>query len=154
MTLSSAHSYLTKSFTSLSFRVDFNVPMKDGKITNKQRIVAAVDSVKYALEKNAKSVVMMCHLGRPDGKRNLKYTLKPVVPELQALLGKDITFLDDCVGPEVEKVCADPAPGSLILLENLRFHIEEEGKGVGPDGSKVCPEFCRFSIRRTVSVRI
>ncbi|XP_046744208.1 phosphoglycerate kinase [Diprion similis] len=118
-------------------RVDFNVPMKDGKITNKQRIVAAVDSVKYALEKNAKSVVMMCHLGRPDGTRNMKYTLAPVVPELKALLGKDITFLDDCVGPEVEKVCADPAPGSLILLENLRFHIEEEGKGVGPDGTKI-----------------
>ncbi|XP_046475814.1 phosphoglycerate kinase [Neodiprion pinetum] len=118
-------------------RVDFNVPMKDGKITNKQRIVAAVDSVKYALEKNAKSVVMMCHLGRPDGTRNMKYTLAPIVPELKALLGKDITFLDDCVGPEVEKVCADPVPGSLILLENLRFHIEEEGKGVGPDGTKI-----------------
>ncbi|XP_012252014.1 phosphoglycerate kinase [Athalia rosae] len=119
-------------------RVDFNVPMKDGKVTNKQRIVAAVDSIKYALEKKAKSVVMICHLGRPDGKRNMKYTLKPIVPELQALLaGKDITFLDDCIGPEVEKVCADPAPGSLILLENLRFHIEEEGKGVGPDGAKI-----------------
>lgn len=119
--------------------------MKDGQITNKQRIVAAVDSVKYALDKKAKSVVMICHLGRPDGTRNMKYTLKPVIPVLEGLLGKTITFLDDCVGPEVEKACADPAPGSLILLENLRFHIEEEGKGVGPDGAKVkFPEMTFF----------
>lgn len=79
----------------------------------------------------------MSHLGRPDGSKQLKYTLKPVADELKTLLGKDIQFLDDCVGPAVEAACADPAPGSIILLENLRFHVEEEGKGVGPDGSKV-----------------
>ncbi|XP_017883685.1 phosphoglycerate kinase isoform X1 [Ceratina calcarata] len=118
-------------------RVDFNVPLKDGKITNNQRIVAALDTVKYALEKKAKSVVLMSHLGRPDGNRNEKYTLKPVAEELKTLLGKEILFLNDCVGPEVEAACADPAPGTIILLENLRFHVEEEGKGVGPDGSKV-----------------
>ncbi|XP_014216501.1 phosphoglycerate kinase [Copidosoma floridanum] len=118
-------------------RVDFNVPLKDGKITNNQRITAALDTVKYALDKKAKSIVLMSHLGRPDGSKNLKYTLKPVVDELKSLLGKDIIFLDDCVGPAVEAACADPAPGSIILLENLRFHVEEEGKGVGPDGSKI-----------------
>lgn len=117
--------------------MDFNVPLKDGKITNNQRIVAALDTVKYALEKNAKSIVLMSHLGRPDGSKNLKYTMKPVADELKTLLGKDILFLDDCVGPAVEAACADPAPGTIILLENLRFHVEEEGKGVGPDGSKV-----------------
>lgn len=117
-------------------RVDFNVPIKNGAITNNQRIVAALDSVKYALDKKAKSVVLMSHLGRPDGLPNEKYTMKPVVDELKKLLNKEITFLNDCVGPDVEKACADPAPGSVILLENLRFHLEEEGKGIGADGKK------------------
>ncbi|EFA05374.1 phosphoglycerate kinase isoform X2 [Tribolium castaneum] len=118
-------------------RVDFNVPLKDGKITNNQRIVAALDTIKYALDKNAKSVVLMSHLGRPDGSPNPKYTLKPVAAELKTLLNRDVTFLTDCVGPDVEKACADPAPGSLILLENLRFHVEEEGKGVDASGKKI-----------------
>ncbi|XP_070197995.1 phosphoglycerate kinase 1-like isoform X2 [Littorina saxatilis] len=117
-------------------RVDFNVPLKDGKITNTQRITAAIPTIKYALDKGAKSVVLMSHLGRPDGLPNPKYTLEPVVAELKKLLGKDIKFLKDCVGPEVEAACANPAPGSVILLENLRFHVEEEGKGVDADGKK------------------
>nr|BAN21123.1 phosphoglycerate kinase [Riptortus pedestris] len=118
-------------------RVDFNVPLKDGKITNNQRIVAALDSVNYALEKKAKSVVLMSHLGRPDGKRMEKYSLKPVAEELKKLLNRDILFLPDCVGPEVESACQDPQPGSVILLENLRFHVEEEGKGVDDAGQKI-----------------
>nr|QBH73955.1 phosphoglycerate kinase [Franklinothrips vespiformis] len=118
-------------------RVDFNVPLKDGKITNNQRIVAALETVKYALSKDAKSVVLMSHLGRPDGNRNLKYTMKPVAEELKSLLNTEITFLDDCVGPDVEKACADPPKGSVILLENLRFHVEEEGKGLDECGNKV-----------------
>lgn len=118
-------------------RVDFNVPLKDGKITNNQRIVAALETVKYALSKDAKSVVLMSHLGRPDGSRNLKYTMKPVAEELKKLLNTDITFLDDCVGADVEKACADPPKGSVILLENLRFHVEEEGKGVDASGNKI-----------------
>ncbi|XP_066148857.1 phosphoglycerate kinase [Euwallacea fornicatus] len=117
-------------------RVDFNVPLKDSKITNNQRIVAALDTVKYALEKNAKSVVLCSHLGRPDGSPNPKYTLAPVAEELKKLLNKDVLFLSDCVGPEVEKACVNPAPGSVILLENLRYHIEEEGKGVDASGNK------------------
>ncbi|KAH0944714.1 hypothetical protein HN011_011988 [Eciton burchellii] len=118
-------------------RVDFNVPLKDGKITNNQRIVAALDTIKYAIDKKVKSIVLMSHLGRPDGKRDEKYTLKPVAEELKILLGKEILFLNDCIGLEVEAACANPAPGTIILLENLRFHIEEEGKGIGPDGSKI-----------------
>ncbi|KAL4108167.1 hypothetical protein QTP88_018409 [Uroleucon formosanum] len=117
-------------------RVDFNVPLKDGKITNNQRIVAALDSINYVLENGAKSLVLMSHLGRPDGLPNSKYSMKPVAEELQKLLNKNVTFLADCVGPEVEKACADPAPGSIFLLENLRFHIEEEGKGVNAAGEK------------------
>merc|ERR1719242_2182785 len=111
-------------------RCDFNVPQDNstGAITNNARIVAAVPSIKYALEKKVKSVVLCSHLGRPDGNRNEKFTLKPVADELQKLLGQDVLFLNDCVGPDIEAACADPAPGSVILLENLRFHIEEEGK--------------------------
>ncbi|PSN34698.1 Phosphoglycerate kinase [Blattella germanica] len=134
-------------------RVDFNVPLKEGVITNNQRIVAALDTIKYALDNKAKSVVLMSHLGRPDGQKNLKYTLKPVAEELKKLLSsnqqscdgdgdgigvaRDVTFLEDCVGPDVENACADPADGSLILLENLRFYLEEEGKGVDASGNKV-----------------
>merc|ERR1719290_841892 len=83
----------------------------------------------------------MSHLGRPDGTPMPdKYSLQPVVAELQTLLGKNVTFLKDCVGPEVEKACADPAAGSVILLENLRFHVEEEGKGVDAEGNKIKAE--------------
>nr|QBH73958.1 phosphoglycerate kinase [Nicoletia phytophila] len=118
-------------------RVDFNVPLKDGAVASNQRIVAALESIKYALGKNAKSVVLMSHLGRPDGRRNEKYTLAPVSKELQKLLNREVIFLSDCVGSDVEQACADPAPGSVILLENLRFHVEEEGKGVDESGNKV-----------------
>jgi phosphoglycerate kinase len=110
-------------------RVDFNVPQDKatGAITNNQRIVAALPTIKYALEQGA-SVILASHLGRPDGKKIAKFSLKPVATELEKLLGKPVAFLDDCVGPAVEAACAKLAPGSVVLLENLRFHIEEEGK--------------------------
>ena len=79
----------------------------------------------------------MSHLGRPDGNKNLKFTLAPVAEELKTLLGKDVTFLNDCVGADVEAKCQDPPAGSVILLENLRFYLEEEGKGVDAAGAKV-----------------
>lgn len=79
----------------------------------------------------------MSHLGRPDGSPNQKYTLKPVADELKTLLSREILFLDDCVGEKVEKAVADAPEGSLILLENLRFHLAEEGKGVDASGNKV-----------------
>lgn len=118
-------------------RVDFNVPLDGKTITSNQRIVAALPSIRYALDNGAKCVVLMSHLGRPDGQRKDKFSLAPVAEELKKQLGKDVTFLGDCVGSEVEAACADPAPGSVILLENLRFHIEEEGKGVDGTGKKV-----------------
>lgn len=112
-------------------RVDFNVPQDKatGAITNNQRIVAALPTIKYALEKGA-AVVLMSHLGRPDGQKIAKFSLKPVALELTKLLGQPVKFLDDCVGPAVEAACAPGAlrPGQVVLLENLRFHIEEEGK--------------------------
>ena len=101
------------------------------------RIVASLPTVKYALEQNAKSVVLMSHLGRPDGHVDLKYSLKPVADELTKLLNRNVTFLNDCVGPEVEAALANPATGSVFLLENLRFHVEEEGKGVDEKGGKI-----------------
>jgi len=118
-------------------RVDFNVPFLDGKISNNQRIVAALPTIKYALDNGAKSVVLISHLGRPNGEPNQKYTLKPVAAEVERLLGKPVTFLNDCVGAEVEAACANPADGSVILLENARFHLEEEGKSKDKDGNKI-----------------
>ncbi|XP_030065262.1 phosphoglycerate kinase [Microcaecilia unicolor] len=119
-------------------RVDFNVPMKNNQITNNQRIKAALPSIQYCLDHAAKSVVLMSHLGRPDGvPMPDKYSLAPVAAELKTLLKREIIFLKDCVGPEVEKTCANPAPGSIILLENLRFHVEEEGKGKDASGNKI-----------------
>ncbi|KAG1832798.1 phosphoglycerate kinase [Suillus variegatus] len=117
-------------------RVDFNVPMQDGKITNPARIVAALPTIKYALDNGAKTVVLMSHLGRPDGKIVEKYSIKPVAGELEKHLGKPVIFLPDCVGPEVEKAVNAAEPGSVILLENLRFHIEEEGSVKNKDGTK------------------
>ncbi len=120
-------------------RVDFNVPQDKvtGAITNNQRIVAALPTIKYALNEGA-SVVLMSHLGRPDGQKIAKFSLKPVADELAKLLTKPVKFLDDCVGPAVEAACAPGAlkAGDVVLLENLRFHIEEETKVKLEDGSK------------------
>jgi phosphoglycerate kinase len=117
-------------------RVDFNVPQDKvtGAITNTARITAALPTIQHALEQGA-SVVLMSHLGRPDGQRIAKFSLKPVADELAKLLGKPVKFLDDCVGPAVEAACANLQAGEVVLLENLRFHIEEEGKVKLEDGT-------------------
>ena len=121
----------------LTIQVDFNVPLdSDKKVTNNQRIVGAVPTIQYAIDHGAKAVILMSHLGRPDGKANPKYSLKPVVPELEKLLKKDVTFTSDCVGPEVESTVNAATNGQVILLENLRFHIEEEGSAKDKDGNK------------------
>ena len=117
-------------------RTDYNVPVKDGKVEDDKRIVASLPTVNYLLEKGA-AVILMSHLGRPDGKVKPEFSLKPVADKLQELIKRPVKFLNDCVGPEVEKACADMKPGDVILLENLRFHIEEEGKVKLEDGSKL-----------------
>ena len=82
-------------------RVDFNVPVKDGKVENDKRLRASLPSIQYVLGKGA-SLVLMSHLGRPDGQAIAKYSLKPVAAKLSELLGKPVQFLPDCVGPEIE----------------------------------------------------
>ena len=109
----------------------------DKKITNNQRIVGALPTIKYASEHGAKAVILMSHLGRPDGKANAKYSLKPVVSELEKLLNKKVIFIDDCVGPQVEKTVNGVSDGGVVLLENLRFHAEEEGSSKDAEGKKV-----------------
>ncbi|HEY4299423.1 MAG TPA: phosphoglycerate kinase [Candidatus Didemnitutus sp.] len=120
-------------------RVDFNVPQDKvtGTITNNQRIVAALPTIQYALEQGA-SVVLMSHLGRPDGQKVARFSLRPIAEELAKLLQQPVKFLDDCVGPAVEAACAAGTlkPREVVLLENLRFHIEEETKVKMEDGSK------------------
>ncbi|KZT03456.1 phosphoglycerate kinase [Laetiporus sulphureus 93-53] len=117
-------------------RVDFNVPMQDGKVTNPARIVAALPTIKYALDNGASKVILMSHLGRPNGQVIAKYSLEPVSKELEKQIGKPVIFVHESVGPAVEKAVNDAAPGSIILLENLRFHIEEEGSAKDKEGKK------------------
>ena len=119
-------------------RVDFNVPQDKatGAITNNQRIAAALPTIEHVLAQGG-SVVLMSHLGRPNGRKADKYTLQPVAAELEKLLGKPVKFVPDCSGPEAEAACAKLQPGDVVLLENLRFHLEEEGKAKNEDGSSV-----------------
>jgi phosphoglycerate kinase len=106
-------------------RVDFNVPLSDGRITDDSRIKAALPSIRYVIEKGGK-LILASHLGRPKGKPEPKYSLKPAAARLSELLNKPVLFAPDCVGPEVEKMVSDLPAGGVLLLENLRFHSEEE----------------------------
>lgn len=138
-------------------RVDFNVPQdkKDPTIiTNTQRIDGALPTIKSVLERGAKSIVLASHLGRPDGAVVEKYSLAPVAKILEEKLGKSVIFCKDCVGEEVEKICADPAPGSVILLENLRFHIEEEGKAGGAKAKKEDVDAFRKSLKALADIYV
>lgn len=107
-------------------RVDLNVPQNDvGEIKDDTRIQAALPTIKYAIEKGAK-IILASHLGRPKGERNLKYTLRPVAARLAELLKTEIIFPEDCIGDAVKKLAGELKPGKIMLLENLRFHKEEE----------------------------
>ncbi len=106
-------------------RCDFNVPLDgDGNITNDARITRVLPTIKHVLAGGG-ALILMSHLGRPKGKPDPRLTLAPVAARLSELLGKDVIFADDCIGPEVEAQAAALKPGDVMLLENLRFHKEE-----------------------------
>jgi phosphoglycerate kinase len=106
-------------------RADYNVPVEDGRISSDYRITESLPTIRFLLEKNVR-LVIMSHLGRPDGKPDRKYSLKPVAERLHELLDLEVQFVDDCVGPEVDKAVEALEPGRILLLENVRFHPEEE----------------------------
>jgi len=112
--------------------------MQKGVITNEQRISESLPTINYALDNGARVVTLMSHLGRPDGRRIENQSLSIVADKLRELLpDKNIIFCNECVGPEIEETVNNAPPGSIILLENLRFHVEEEGRGVDENGKNV-----------------
>ena len=114
-------------------RVDFNVPLdENGKITDDTRIRGALPTLKKILN-NGGSLIIMSHMGKPKGKVNPKFSLSQIKDDVAKALGHDVKFVSDCVGPEAAEAAANLKPGEVLLLENLRFHPEEEGKPVGID---------------------
>jgi len=111
-------------------RVDFNVPIKDGKVTDDTRIAAAVPTLEAVLAQKPRAVVLMSHLGRPKGGPDPKYTLQPAVPVLSEHLGVPVAFVGDCVGAAAEKALAALPEGGVLLLENTRFYAEEEANNL------------------------
>lgn len=114
-------------------RVDFNLPMENGQIVDDFRLRVSLDTLKYCVENQAK-VILMSHLGRPQGQKDPKFSLLPVANRLSQLMNQPVKMLDDCIGPRVKKEIEEMKNGEIVLLENLRFHPEEEAND--PDFAK------------------
>lgn len=110
---------------SVFLRLDFNVPIEAGKVTDDSRIAEALPTIRHCVQAGAK-VVIGSHLGRPEGKRDPRYSLEPVAVHLSGALGQEVTLADDCVGEGIELLVKSQKSGSVLLLENLRFHAGEE----------------------------
>lgn len=126
-------------------RCDFNVPLdkETGKITDNRRIRAAIPTIEYLIDHNAK-VILCSHLGRPKGEFNLKYSLKPVAEELSKLLGKEVKLAKDVIGEDAEKLTSEIKEGEVVLLENVRFHKEEEENN--PEFAKKLASFAEIYV--------
>jgi len=112
-------------------RVDFNVPIKNGAITDETRIRASLPTIEYALSQGVKVLILCSHLGRPKGKPSPEFSLKPVAEKLSQILKRPVTFAEDCVGEPAKQAVASAPDGGVVLLENLRFHPEEEKNDPG-----------------------
>ncbi|BCW96610.1 MAG: phosphoglycerate kinase [Fimbriimonadales bacterium] len=123
--------------TRVLVRVDFNVPMQDGQITDDRRIRESLPTIQYLLERGA-TVILMSHFGRPKGQRDPRYSLRPVAERLSALLGRPVQFFEDCIGESVEAGVASLPANAVALLENVRFYPQEEAND---------PEFARALAR-------
>lgn len=130
-------------------RVDFNVPMKDGVITNDTRVRATLPTLNYLLEQGA-AVILGSHLGRPKGQRVAEFSLAPVAARLSELLGREVKLAPDCIGEEVEQMARELKSGEVLLLENLRFHKEEEKND--PDFAKALASLADVAVNDAFGV--